>query len=172
MRLKLRQNLSSKTWKIFRFLDPVSKNRKFKVKIRLGSSTTRLLMLDSWGKFSIFIAFSISFRFLELFLYSMLTEKDKNWFQLKYFRWKSSTFKIFTLLLHHKLVHQNNFVVQVIRFWKKKFYSFWIFKILRFWRKFEKKISLSDRWAAWEYLSVNISARVRTRKLKICRKLN
>ena len=122
--------------KILTILDSLCKNRKFEMKIPLVSSTSGLLMHDSWGKFSILIARSISFKFLELFLYSMLTEKDKNWFQLKYFRWKSSTFKIFTLLLHHKLVHQNNFVVQVIRFWKKNFYSFWIFKILtKVWEK-------------------------------------
>ena len=36
--------------------------------------------------------------------------------------------------------------------------------------KIGEKISLSDRWAVWEYLRVNISARVRTRKLKIGRK--
>ena len=125
---------------------------------------------------------------------------------MKYFRWKSSTFKIFTLLLHHIQVHRYNFVVQVIRFWKK-ILIFWNFlnffkvfwtKIWQFWkicwdilnkklkfqnflrcfgRKFLRKFwslrkiwSLSDRWAVWECIRVNISARVRTRKLKIGRR--
>ena len=100
---------------------------------------------------------------------------------MKYFRWKSSTFKIFTLLLHHILVHRYNFVVQEIRFWKKIF-SFWNFgtfliffqgvlseNLRNFW-SLRKIWSLSDRWAVWECIRVNISARVRTRKLKIGRR--
>ena len=117
-------------------------------------------------KFSIFFEFSnqnLIFFCKNRYFKNVLDKKQKFLKIFEFFsRFFGRKFKIKkSLFLDKNLIFLKNFEFFSRCFGRKFLRKFW--SLRKIW-------SLSDRWAVWECLRVNISARVRTRKLKIGRR--